>query len=81
MCTKHREFLGKGFFAKALYMPLLLVSSALSLFVPQLVLIPAAQIISLFAFYGFVGVNVQKGTAAIAFLFGVMMGLRRMIKA
>ncbi len=90
MCTKHREFRGKGFFAKALYMPLLILSAAGSLLFQPLIVVPTLQILALFIFYSYIGIKVAKGRVLLAFpfvqtlkqvahLWGVMIGLKRMI--
>ncbi|MBN1896586.1 MAG: glycosyltransferase [Candidatus Aenigmarchaeota archaeon] len=89
MCTKHREFIGKGFFAKALYMPLLILSAAGSLLFQPLIVVPTLQILALFLFYSYIGIKVSKGRVLLTFpfiqtlkqlahLWGVMTGLRRM---
>ncbi len=89
-CTKHREFRGRGFLVKILFMPVMLSSFLVSVVFPPALLIPSAQVAGLFIFYSYVGAKVCSGAEMLVFpfvhtikqlaqLLGTMVGLKRML--
>jgi glycosyltransferase involved in cell wall biosynthesis len=90
-CTKHKEFRNSSFAAKILFFPVMIASLLLSIFAsPCFIAIPLLQIFCLFLFYLYVGLRAGGGAVTLVFplvhtikqlaqLFGVMVGLRRML--
>jgi glycosyltransferase involved in cell wall biosynthesis len=89
-CTKHREFRNAGFAAKVLFFPAMIASVLLSLLNPYFIAIPLLQVFCLFLFYMYVGLKAGGGAVTLVFpfvhtikqlaqLFGVMVGLKRML--
>lgn len=58
MCSKRPEMRGSGYYARLMYIPLLMALLLISPFNPVLAAVAAIQVIGLFGFYFYIGVRV-----------------------